>query len=340
MGHDFPFPLPKHLSTTSTPLTNHCLYMEESDAYKQLYSGFLGDELKLKGHPGFCSVVPPSSYIINKAKKPSADIRVSEDSKFSSLSDLVNTTVESVDDLSYERLHPSGYIGPGSKWDSFKTPSLQKHVVDCRLTTKTLSERPKHKIERLLSFGSASLPHPGLNYDVPPDVPIATIIKKSDNFSACGLDFTYGSKLFLPASYGRPRTFANMTIFDPRGTVLVLPSEVNDAQFSTSEVGKMFVHVQNRRQLTDLINKGMNCLVTCANLGSFALANFPSVNFNPRLFRSKTGVHCFNPEGIKIQVILQMLYYQTTLRLSLFQRCRWIIGSDVVELDQGGDHPT
>lgn len=324
------FPAPRHLSTTSTPLSDHCMYYQETSAYTSLYQQ--NPSQHIVGRSGSSNSSSFAS-LLDRLNSPSP-------SKTFSLPDVVNSTLDQPDDLSAEKLHPSGYVGPGWKWNSFKTLNNSKRVVDCRLATLPLSEKSCYKIDRLVAISGVSPPHPGLNFDNPPDVSVASIVENVEAFQSGGLVPGDFPGFYCAAKNSGVKSFLNEENFDPRGTVLILPSEINCENFLTSEIGKMFVHVENKTQLSKVLNMGMNSLVTCASLGKFSLSNFPSINFNPRLFHINSGVHCFNPEGIKIQLILQLLYYQTRTLLTLFQRCRWIVGSDVVELDQGGNHPT
>lgn len=344
-------PAPRHLSTTSTPLTNHCIYLEEAVVYTDLYKRFPPP------HPEFAtivgrdvaSVVPPSSFIQQRVMNRGtlsmdATITAESQSKIEEpiihLTDAINSKIDRPDSPDAEKLHPSGYTAPGWKWNSFRTPSAGKRVVDCRLHNEVLPEKTSHKIERLLEISQTPVPHPGMNYDHPSDVSTDTIVQNADEFYTGGLVPGDFPGYYCAAEYAGPRFFLNQPTTDQRGTALILPIEVNSDQFLTSQIGKMFVHVQNRRQLNQLLNKGFNCLVTCAHLGAYALKTYPAINFNPRLFRVSKGVHCYNPEGVKIQVILLLLYYQNTTLLTLFERCRWIIGSDIEELDSGANHPT
>lgn len=336
---DFPasFPHPRHLSTTTTPLTNHCLYLQESEEYCELYQRY---PIPVGFNPSnhFASIVPPSEYVKQEVIAPRSEAETLV------LRNSVNFGIDRPDELDAEKIHPSGHVAPGWKWNSFRTPTPKKKTfVDCRLQNKSLPEQTPHKIDRLLSFTDTEVPHPGHNYDSPQSVSVDTIAQHSNAFFSGGLlpldDESIPVRL-CTAEFSGVRNFLKMDITDSRGTVLVLPSEINIDNFLTSEIGKMFVHVQNRRQLISLANKGFNCLVTCARLGTYAIHEFPALNFNPRLFSLPSGIHGYNPEGIKIQILLLLLYYQGSQPLTLFQRCRWIIGSDIVELDSGGNHPT
>lgn len=342
-------PKPQHLSTTSSPLVDHDLYFHESQLYTRLYDRFNVGSSQVAAPPKVTpdaasvrSVFPPSPAILERAlcARRSARQRPESPDKVLSLPHHVNSKLDSPDELDTEKLHPSGYVAPGWKWNSFRTPTTSKIVVDCRLTAPPLVEAPKHKIQRLLDVSGIPPPHPGFNYDHTPAIPSSTIAEHGDKFYNSGLLPASFPGYYCTAEYSGPKNFLKMEVYDTRGTVLVLPTEINIENFLSSEIGKMFVHVRNRSQLEMAINKGLNCLVSCASLGKYALQHFPAINFNPRLFRVPSGVHCYNPEGIKIQIILQMIYYQGETLLTLFERCRWMVGSDVVELDHGGNHPT
>lgn len=336
MGSPPPFPLPQHLSTSVTPLTNHCLYYQECKEYTELYQRFPVD-ISPSVSNQFASIVPPSEFVSNQIIAPNGPDIIP-------LQDVVNFGLDSPDELDVEKIHPSGYVAPGWKWNSFRTPTpLKKTFIDCRLCTSKLPEQTCNKVDRLFEFTDINVPHPGSNFDASPQVSVDTIVENSNQFFEGGLipldDSTIPVRL-CSAEYSGVRNFLKKDVYDSRGTVLILPSEINSENFLTSEIGKMFTHVQNRRQLHGLANKGFNCLVTCARLGLYAIREYPALNFNPRLFSLPYGIHGYNPEGIKVQIILQILYYQGSKPLTLFQRCRWMIGSDIVELDSGGNHPT
>lgn len=333
------FPAPRHLSKVSTPLLEH------TPLWHEKFSNSLQDQV----HHGpdveretmsKLQMLGASDYIIKYVESYFNTDRTEENVPEHRLPDIVNHELMSVDCFDTAKMSPSGSVAVGMEWHTLSTPS-ENLVIDADFCSGVEGTAAQTCLETLFDISGV----PVLPVDLEQsetgaiDTQKQSLDQMTDTFDSTGGILWSDT---APIGYdcaGRDvvRTFCNQTIYDPRGTVLILPQTVDLNRFCRTLIGKSFVKVSpgfdSYNRTTSLINRGFNCVTQDVALGAVCLITIPTVNFATRLFSIKRGIHVKNPQNIRIDILLHLLYFQSSKWLTLFKRAQWRVGYVVEELE-------
>jgi len=333
------FPAPRHLSVKSTPLLEHTPLWHEKFANSQQSAQHYNQDVREETLSKL-SMLGASDYIVKHVEAYFNNEQQLDERIEYQLPDLVNHTLDEVDCYDTVKMSPSGSVSIGMDWHTLTTP-MESAIINADFCGDDESVLAHSKLETLFDISGVHHPPVELEQEQTDYIDIST--RSADELTQTfddvgGVVWSHHAPIgYDCAGRGKTKSFLKKENYDPRGTVLILPGTVDITRFGRTVIGKGFVKIRSGfdsyNRAVSLINRGFNCVTADSALGALCLLTVPTVNFAERLFVIKRGIHIKNPQNIRVDLLLWLLYFQSNDWLTLFRRIQWRIGYVVEEVE-------